>query len=109
MQNPLMRWRTVGLVEHSVGAPPTGFGYPPSYLALRTDVPTPRTFVRYPGITTSPNGELYDLATDPDQLQNLYLEPARQTEVTRLSVFLAFLRTCRGSGCVLWENSFSFD
>jgi arylsulfatase A-like enzyme len=109
MINPQITWRTMGLVEHSVGAPSTGFGYPPSYLALRTDGAWPRTFVRYPSVTSGVNGELYDLATDPDQLQNLYVDPARQGEVGRLNLYLSFIRTCRGTGCAVWENSFTFQ
>jgi arylsulfatase A-like enzyme len=107
MQNPdLTSWRKVGLVEHAVGAAASGFGYPPSYLALRTDAPAPRVFVRYPGITTGLNGELYDLGIDPHQLQNLYTDPARAAEVSRLNLFTAALSTCRGFTCALIENSY---
>ena len=110
MISPTIAWRRAGLVEHSTG-PTTSdlFGFPPNYLALRTDVPTPRTFVRYPTVTTGLNGELYDLTADPHQLENVYLHPARQAEVARLNLYMALLRGCRGTGCTLWENVFSFD
>jgi hypothetical protein len=63
-------------------------------------------FVRYPGLTTGLNGELYDLALDPHQLQNVYTDPARAAEVSRLNLFTAALSTCRGFTCALIENSY---
>jgi N-acetylglucosamine-6-sulfatase len=110
IQNPyLSTWRRMGLIEHVYTSWTPGLGFPPNYLAIRTEGPVRRTFVRYPTITTGLNGELYDLNTDPYQLQNLYLDPARQTEVGRLNLFLTFFRNCRGSTCAAWENSFTFN
>lgn len=112
LQNPNHTpWRKIGLIEHMFVAaePGVAFTPPPSYLAARADWPTPRTFVRYPAVNTGVNGELYDIATDPYQLQNLYGDPARQAEVGRLSVWLAWLRTCRGISCVVFENSFTLN
>jgi N-acetylglucosamine-6-sulfatase len=104
MADPSIRWRFTGLVEHAVYDETSFFGYPPSYLALRSDLPTPRTFVRYPGVTTGLNGELYDLNLDPYQLQNLYTDPARAPEVGFLNLMMNYLRSCRGLGCTLLEN-----
>jgi N-acetylglucosamine-6-sulfatase len=105
--NPgLSPWRSMGLVEHVVETQAsTTFGYPPNYLAIRTVAPVARTFVRYPTITTSLNGELYDLDADPDQLDNRFLDPARQTEVGRFDIFLYYFKSCKGSTCALLENA----
>ena len=105
--NPdLSPWRSMGLVEHVVTTQAsTTFGYPPNYLAIRTVAPVARTFVRYPTLTASLNGELYDLDTDPFQLDNLFTDPLRQTEVARLDIFMHYLRSCKGPTCTILENA----
>jgi len=105
--NPdLSPWRSMGLVEHVVTTQAsTTFGYPPNYLAIRTVAPVARTFVRYPTLTASLNGELYDLGTDPFQLDNLFTDPLRQTEVARLDIFMHYLRSCKGPTCTILENA----
>ena len=107
-QNPnpyTTAWRNLGLIEHAISDVPSSFTYPPSYLALRT-TGAARMFVRYPTITTGLNGELYDLTIDPYQLQNVFLDPARQAEVNRLNAFMVLMRSCKGAGCVRLENSY---
>ena len=100
-------WRKLGLIEHSFSftGDPGQVSPPPSYLALRVQSPTPLTYVRYPGLATGVTGELYDLAADPYQLDNRFLDPARATEINRLNTFLAGLYYCRGTGCVNTENA----
>jgi arylsulfatase A-like enzyme len=106
MQNPaLATWRRVGLIEHSVTITDSNFGFPPSYLALRFQLPTPLTYVRYPSLTTGVNGELYDLAADPFQLENRFEDPASATVISQLNLRIALLYGCRGSSCVYFENN----
>ena len=104
-------WRTVGLIEFKaegsqMSATLTG---PPDYFALRTSVTTPRLYVQYPTVTTGIRGELYDLQSDPYQLQNLFVNPARQAERARLEPWLNAMKTCRGFTCYALENLFSFN
>jgi arylsulfatase A-like enzyme len=105
LQNSAATWRKLGLFEHATTELSSLFSYPPSYLALRTDAPA-RMFVRYPSITNGLNGELYDLGTDPYQLQNVYTNSAYQAEVTRLTMFMYYMRFCMGTGCGLIENAY---
>jgi arylsulfatase A-like enzyme len=107
MRNPeLATWRRIGLIEHSVGATPTGFGYPPSYLALRTETPSPLTFVRYPIVASGVDGELYDLTADTDQLDNQYTDPARALEIARLNLCAGLMHSCRAATCAYFENTY---
>lgn len=112
LQNPAAVWRTIGLFRHWLeGGSNTWdrFTGPPEYVAARTAGPTPRKYVRYPTVTTGLNGEYYDLATDPYELENRYTDPARQTEVQRLELWLNALKTCRGLGCYVLETYFTFN
>ena len=87
-------WRTTALIEHHDPATdPADPDYerdsiniPPSYDALRT---ARFTYVEYVDGTR----EYYDRRTDPDQLRNLPLSPARQAE---LHAALDRLRKCVG-------------
>jgi N-acetylglucosamine-6-sulfatase len=90
-------WRDAVLVEHHgnvSGAsdpdlPPAGSGNPPSYEALRSK---DALYVEY----ADGSRELYDLASDPFQLDNL-AEEAPPERLARLSGQLAAMATCRGS------------
>jgi arylsulfatase A-like enzyme len=109
LSNPAQTpWRTVGLIEYRVEGSQTEerFTGPPDYFALRTAAAWPRLFVQYPTLTTGVRGELYDLNLDPYQLQNLYLDPARQNEKNVFEAVVNYLKTCRGAGCYFVENLF---
>lgn len=99
-------WRTVGLLEYRVEGSQSDdrFTGPPDYFALRTTTAWPRLYVQYPTLTTGVRGELYDLALDPFQLQNLYLDPARQGEKNLFEAVVNYLKGCRGAGCYFVEN-----
>jgi N-acetylglucosamine-6-sulfatase len=109
LQNPSFSpWRTLGLLEYKVEGSDSDsrFTGPPDYFALRTTTAWPRLYVQYPGLTTGVPGELYDLNLDPYQLQNLYLDPARQVEKNVFEAIVNYLKTCRGAGCYFVENLF---
>ena len=111
MQNPdYSPWRNIGLFEYKAEGSQTNdrFTGPPDYVALRTGGATPRLYVKYPTVTTGFTGELYDLSLDPFELQNLFGDPARQAERDRLDVWMGLMKTCRGAGCWLYENYFTF-
>ena len=101
-------WRTVGLIEYRVEGTQTEdrFTGPPDYFALRTTTAWPRLYVQYPTVTTGARGELYDMNTDPYQLNNLYLDPARQVEKNVFEAVVNYLKGCRGVGCYFVENLF---
>jgi arylsulfatase A-like enzyme len=84
-------WRTGFLVEH---LPPPGPGQITRYKALRD--------VQYMWVEYE-NGEreLYDLATDPDQLTSQHANPAYKAAKTTLRQKLSLLKTCVGAGCWL--------
>ena len=100
---PLLRgedpgdWRDAVLVEHrgNVSAPndpdlpPAGSGNPPTYEALRTN---DTLYVEY----ADGDRELYDLASDPYELDNL-AATASPERLARLSIALAGMQSCRGS------------
>jgi arylsulfatase A-like enzyme len=111
-QNPQhLPWRTVGLLEYKLEGSQTydRFTGPPDYFALRTEASRPRLYVQYPTVTTGIVGELYDLIADPYQLQNLYTDPAREAERTRLGAWINVMKTCRGVTCYILESLFTFD
>ncbi|MCB1004846.1 MAG: sulfatase [Acidimicrobiales bacterium] len=73
-------------------SPPRGSGRIPSYEGVRT----PRyTYVRY----ETGEVELYDRATDPDELENVAADPARADVVATLDGLVDDLSGCVGSGC----------
>jgi N-acetylglucosamine-6-sulfatase len=58
-------------------------------------------YIDYP---TTHERELYDLRSDPYQLQNLAEDSAYEAEVSRLHKWLEALAACAGSECVQLEN-----
>jgi len=90
-------WRDAVLIEHrgNVSAPGdpdlplAGSGNPPTYEALRT---RDTLYVEY----ADGQRELYDLATDPFELENL-AEEAPPERLARLGGALEAMRGCRGS------------
>lgn len=90
-------WRDAVLIEHkgAVGgpdnpdAPPPGSGNPPSYEALRSH---DTLYVEY----ADGERELYDLASDPFELDNLAAS-APPAQLARLSAQLAAMARCHGS------------
>jgi arylsulfatase A-like enzyme len=90
-------WRDAVLVEHrgNVSAPddpdlpPAGSGNPPTYEALRT---RDTLYVEY----ADGQRELYDLAADPFELENLAEEESPE-RIARLGAALAGMRACRGA------------
>jgi N-acetylglucosamine-6-sulfatase len=104
-------WRKIGLIQYVGGIDPfAGRELPPSFLALRTDRTTrPRMFARYP-LLLGLNGELYDLAADPYQLENRYTwSGIWQNERSWLQQWLDVLKECEGTGCQTLENYFYFN
>lgn len=95
-------WRDAVLIEHrgNVNAPSdpdlplAGSGNPPSYEALRSK---DALYVEY----VTGERELYDLATDPHQLDNI-AATASPILLTQLSTALAAMRNCHGS-VECWE------
>jgi N-acetylglucosamine-6-sulfatase len=89
-------WRDAVLVEHhgNVGgagdpdAPPAGSGNPPSYEALRS---RDALYVEY----ADGERELYDLASDPFQLDNI-ADEASPERIARLSGQLSAMANCHG-------------
>jgi N-acetylglucosamine-6-sulfatase len=69
----------------------------PSFLALRTEN---RSYVEY----VTGERELYDLANDPHQLQNLASDPDYAAEVDRFHAWLDAFRACSGRACRAVEN-----
>jgi N-acetylglucosamine-6-sulfatase len=106
-------WRGIGLFQHVTDGPTSGFGFgfnfPPSYVAVRTDVANARLFVRYPTVTIGVDGELYDLTVDPYELDNRYTDAARSEEVERLRRWADALKTCRGLTCYILETYFALN
>lgn len=110
IQNPsTTSWRRAFLIEHwsEVDIPTTTA---PTLFGLRSGASTrPRLFVRYPSVTSGVASELYDLTIDPFQLTNRAGDPDRAAEASRMELFVNSLKTCRGLGCALVENLFSFN
>lgn len=90
-------WRDAVLIEHrgNVSAPndpdlpPAGSGNPPTYEALRT---RDTLYVEY----ADGQRELYDLAEDPFELENLAADAPPEV-LARLNASLSAMRTCRGA------------
>jgi arylsulfatase A-like enzyme len=66
--------------------------YPAVYHAIRTGR---YTYVEY----STGDRELYDMKNDPNELNNLYGDPAYTGLIRRLHRHLASLRVCRGASC----------
>jgi N-acetylglucosamine-6-sulfatase len=108
MQNPAMAWRKVALFQHLLPTQSAPVGSPPHYFALRIEEALPFKFVHYPTVTQGLNGELYDLAADPDELLSLYTDPAHESQIAGLKSWVNALKTCKGAGvCAFYENMFS--
>jgi N-acetylglucosamine-6-sulfatase len=90
-------WRDAVLVEHHGNVsglgdpdlPPAGSGNPPSYEALRSK---DALYVEY----ADGDRELYDLAADPFQLNNV-ADEVPPDRIAQLSSQLAAMATCRGT------------
>lgn len=71
----------------------------PGYRAIRT---ADRLYVEY---QTTQERELYDLQSDPSQLQSQHANPDYAADITDLSAWLATLRNCRATECHAAENA----
>jgi arylsulfatase A-like enzyme len=110
LQNPDLPWRKIALIEYEGDLDPFAEKpLPPTYFALRTDRTRPRMYARFPTILANLEAELYDLALDPYQLNNVFYDGARQAEKTRLDQWLNLMKTCKGVSCQILENYFSFN
>jgi arylsulfatase A-like enzyme len=92
-------WRSDFLIEHldfqpKEGAAPQSLN-PPPYRGLRTER---YTYVEHLGRAEGER-ELYDLETDPHQLESLHDRPGMAGLMKRLSGRLRELEACRGEGC----------
>jgi hypothetical protein len=65
----------------------------PPFRGLRT---MDRVYIEYP---RSSEQELYDLAADPAQLQNLAGDPDHANELDDLQTWSEALRSCAGANC----------
>jgi arylsulfatase A-like enzyme len=111
MQNPAIAWRKAAFFQHGipswgVGSGSLGIYQAPHFFAIRTDTTAPATFVHYPGPGDGVRGELYDLAADPFQLKNLYLDTGQQQRIGIWHQWLTAFKTCSGTVCQLLENYF---
>jgi arylsulfatase A-like enzyme len=107
MQNPAMAWRKMYLFEHGPGYTSASIPAPPTYFALRTDSITPYLFAEFPEVQPGVGGELYDMTADPNQLQNLYAQPAVQPQVLVWRQWLTAMRSCSGVVCQILEALFT--
>jgi arylsulfatase A-like enzyme len=122
---PLLRpgtprtWRQVYLLEHGHGPgtmpplrPTDGTLEPPElyvpstrqkfYLAPFEGLRTMRyIYIEY----KTGERELYDLATDPNEMHNMVRSPAMANLEASLSARLRMMRTCRGAACVADEDA----
>ena len=109
MTNPDLAWRKIALIEYEGDLDPFAEKpLPPSYFAVRTDRTRPTTYARYPTVLGGTQGEFYDLAQDPYQLENQFFNASRNAEKAKLEQWLTLMKTCRGVGCQILENYFTF-
>jgi len=95
---PPATWRRAFLIEDIAGdASDANSGATPPYQALRAH---DRLYVEY----DSGERELYDLAADPNQLDNLAAETDPRL-IERLSARLTELTRCEGGGCRMAEDA----
>jgi N-acetylglucosamine-6-sulfatase len=107
--NPDLPWRKIALLEYEGDLDPFAEKtLPPTYFAVRTDRTRPTMYARFPTVLATYEGEFYDLAQDPFQLNNEFFNSARQAEKTKLEQWMNLLKTCKGVGCQILENYFSF-
>lgn len=109
MADPDAAWRRASLLQHTLGiwASVEPGGSPGEYYGLRIDHGSQRLFVRYPTAATGVTGELYNMAADPHQMDNLYGNPADQTEVTYNNDWLQMMKTCSGDACRTLEDTYN--
>ena len=108
MAAPDAPWRRMGLLQHTLGRYESEDATSPrEYWALRIGGAAPRLLVQYPSVLAGVTGEYYDLAQDPDQLNNLFAEPARQPDVTGILPWLNAMKTCSGAWCRWLEDNFN--
>jgi arylsulfatase A-like enzyme len=105
LQNPSLAWRNMYLFEHGPGYTSTTIPAPPTYFALRTGAADPFLFAEYANVTGI-NGELYDIAADPHQLESLYTKPEVQPQVQIWRQWLTAMRGCSGVVCQIFEAYF---
>ena len=96
---PPPRWRQAALVEAfgrdevlaalEIGDEPSN----PPFKAMRLQ---DRVYVEYP---RTGERELYDLRSDPLQLQNLAGDPANEADLARLHAWLETMLNCSGQAC----------
>jgi arylsulfatase A-like enzyme len=82
-RTPVPPWRTQFLLEHMAGNPPS---LAPSFCGIRS---TRYMYARY----TGGYQELYDLRSDPFELQNVASQPSEAGEIARMQALVA--RECR--------------
>jgi len=95
-------WRKRFLIEHWQ-VDPLEVGDVPTYSALRTgsdDRYQSRLYAEY----LDGSVELYDLRTDPYELQSLHNDPARVAEIAALHSTLSELKACGGGNCQALER-----
>jgi N-acetylglucosamine-6-sulfatase len=103
--NPNATWRKLFLIEHYEQLVIEPFAYPPPFGTLRIISPAHKMYTRYAGAPA--DGELYDLVSDPYELENRFRDPLRQAEAAALDQWLAAMATCSGSVCRLLEQLFA--
>ena len=95
-ETPAAGWRRGFLIEHWAGGLAVERGLP-EYAAVRTP---DYLYVEY----VTGERELYDIRTDPYQLESLHAT-AEPELILRLAAWLNELRNCVGEGCQKTESS----
>lgn len=94
---PTDRWRQVTLLERqeSPGTP----GPEDSYAVRTADY----KYIRYPD-DPGPQEQLYDLDSDPYELESLHADSGQATRKAALEDALDELKPCDGAGCRSWDG-----